>query len=223
MKQKLLSMLFVLTCLVGVSFAQSRQVSGTVTSVSDGSPVSGVSVAVVGTSNATQTDGSGNYSIQVSGNDATLSFSYIGYQSQRVNVGSQSTVNVRLLSDEATLEEVVVTAMGITREKRALATATQEVKGEALTQAANSNLATAIQGKVSGVEVTPSSGMPGASAKITIREARSITGDNTPLYVVAGMPITSVSHVSTGNSVTGSDYSARGLDIDPNDIESINI
>ncbi|RZF58432.1 SusC/RagA family TonB-linked outer membrane protein [Sphingobacterium corticibacterium] len=223
MKQKLLSLIFVLTCLVGVSVAQNRQVSGRVTSAGDGTPIAGVSVAVVGTSNATQTDGSGNYSIQVPGNDATLAFSYIGYDSQRVAVGSRAVVNVQLAGGGEALEEVVVTAMGITREKRALATATQEVKGEALTQAANSNLATAIQGKVSGVEVTPSSGMPGASAKITIRGARSFTGDNTPLYVVDGMPITSVSDVSTGNSVTGSDYSARGLDIDPNDIESINI
>lgn len=222
MKQKLLSILFVLTCLVGHSFAQSRQVSGRVTSASDGAPLAGVSVAVVGTSSATQTDGSGNYSIQVPGNDAALAFSYIGFDSQRVNVGTRSVVNVQLVGGEA-LEEVVVTAMGITREKRALATATQEVKGEDLAQAANSNLATAIQGKVSGVEVTPSSGMPGASAKITIRGARSFTGDNTPLYVIDGMPITSTSDVSTGNSVTGSDYSARGLDIDPNDIETINI
>ncbi len=223
MKQKLLSLIFVLTCLVGVSVAQNRQVSGRVTSAGDGTPIAGVSVAVVGTSNATQTDGSGNYSIQVPGNDATLAFSYIGYDSQRVAVGSRAVVNVQLAGGGEALEEVVVTAMGITREKRALATATQEVKGEALTQAANSNLATAIQGKVSGVEVTPSSGMPGASAKITIRGARSFTGDNTPLYVIDGMPITSVPDVSTLNSVTGSDYSARGLDIDPNDIESINI
>src|SRR5690606_19011941 len=146
----------------------------------------------------------------------------IGYDNQRVAVGSRAVVNVQLAGGGEALEEVVVTAMGITREKRALATATQAVKGEALTQAANSNLATAIQGKVSGVEVTPSSGMPSASAKITIRGSRSFTGDNTPLYVIDGMPIASTADVSTGDGVTGSDYSARGLDIDPNDIASIN-
>src|SRR5690606_26429879 len=155
--------------------------------------------------------------------DATLAFSYIGFDSQRVAVGSRAVVNVQLAGGGEALEEVVVTAMGITREKRALATATQEVKSEQLTQAANSNLATAIQGKVSGVEVTPSSGMPGASAKLTIRGSRSFTGNNTPLYVIDGMPIASTSDISTGNSVTGSDYATRGLDIDPNDIESINI
>ena len=222
MKQKLLSLVFVLTCLIGMSYAQNRQVSGRVTSAADGSAIAGVSVSVVGTTTATQTDGSGNYSITVA-NGSVLNFSFIGYTSQRVTVGNQSVINVQLVSDSEALDEIVVTAMGITREKRALATATQEVKGEDLTQAANSNLATALQGKVSGVEVTPSSGMPGASAKITIRGARSFTGDNTPLYVVDGMPITSTPDVSTGNSVTGSDYSSRGLDIDPNDIESINI
>src|SRR5690606_21713294 len=108
----------VLTCLVGVTFAQNRQVSGRVTSASDGSPIAGVSVAVVGTSNATQTDGSGSYSISVNGNDASLVFSYVGYNSQRIAVGSRSVVNVQLVGDEETLEEVVVTAMGITREKR---------------------------------------------------------------------------------------------------------
>lgn len=222
MKQKLLSLFFVLTCLIGVSFAQNRQVSGKVTSATDGSPISGVSISVVGTSTATQTDGSGNYSISAP-SGSTLNFSYIGYTAQRITVGSQSAINVQLVSELESLEEVVVTAMGITREKRALATATQEIKADVLTQASNSNLATAIQGKVSGVEVSLSSGMPGASAKITIRGSRSFTADNTPLYVVDGMPITSTADVSTGSSVTGSDYASRGIDIDPNDIESINI
>ena len=222
MKHKLLSLIFVLTYFVGVSFAQNRQVSGKVSSASDGSPLGGVSVMVVGTSTATQTDAAGNYSIAV-GNNATLSFSFVGYTSQRVAVGTQTTLNVALVNDETSIDEIVVTAMGVNREKRALSYATQEVKSDKLTQAANPSLATAIQGKVSGVEVTPSSGMPGASAKITIRGSRSFTGDNSPLYVVDGMPITSTSDVSTGNSVTGADYASRGLDIDPNDIESINV
>jgi len=92
-----------------------------------------------------------------------------------------------------------------------------------LTQGAGTNLATAMQGKVSGVEIAPSSGMPGASSKITIRGSRSFTGNNTPLYVVDGMPISSAIDMSTENSVTGTDFANRGVDIDPNDIESINI
>lgn len=222
MKQKLLSFILLCTLFVGVSFAQNRQVSGQVTSASDGTPIGGVSVAVVGGTSASQTDASGRYNLSVPEN-ATLNFSYIGFLAQRIVVGQQSIVNVKLVEDATSLDEVVVTAMGISKEKRALSYATQEVKADKLTQASNSNLATALQGKVSGVEVTPSSGMPGASAKITIRGARSFTGDNTPLYVVDGLPISSTSDVTTGNSVSGSDYSSRGMDIDPNDIESINI
>lgn len=213
--------MFALACIATSSYAQSRQVSGKVTST-DGTPVVGASVSVVGSNVATQTDKSGSFTLNAN-TGATLNVSYIGFTSQRVHVGNASILSIVLVPEDNALDEVVVTAMGVKKEKRALNYATQEVKSEKLTQAANSNLATALQGKVSGVEVTPSSGMPGASAKITIRGSRSFTGDNTPLYVVDGMPIASTSDMSTGNSVTGSDYSSRGLDIDPNDIESINI
>jgi TonB-linked SusC/RagA family outer membrane protein len=121
------------------------------------------------------------------------------------------------------LDEVVVTALGISKERKALGYAVQDVKGDELTQAASTSLSGAIQGKIAGVEIAPSSGMPGASAKITIRGSRSFTDDNTPLYVIDGMPITSTSDWDTGNSVTGSDYATRAVDLDPNDIESINI
>ena len=222
MKQKLLSLFLLCTLFVGVAFAQNRQVSGKVTSAQDGSSIAGASISVVGSTVATQTDGEGNFKLSVP-EGATLNVSYIGFLSQRLPVGTLSVLNFKLESEDNALEEVVVTAMGVSKEKRALSYATQEVKADKLTQAANSNLATAIQGKVSGVEVTPSSGMPGASAKITIRGARSFTGDNSPLYVVDGLPISSGNDVSTGSSVSGSDYASRGLDIDPNDIESINI
>lgn len=142
-------------------------------------------------------------------------------QSQEVAI--KPVLKVVLKSDSELLEEVVVTAMGISKEKKALGYAVQDVKGDKLVQAANSNLSSALQGKVSGVEISPSSGMPGASSKMTIRGSRSFTGDNTPLYVVDGMPISSSTDLDTYNSVTGSDYANRAVDIDPNDIESINI
>lgn len=132
-------------------------------------------------------------------------------------------IRVVLNASSQALSEVVVTAMGISKEKKALGYAVQDVKGDELTQAASTNLASALQGKVSSVEIYPSSGMPGASAKITIRGSRSFSGDNTPLYVVDGMPIASTYDKGTGNSVTGADYSTRAFDIDPNDIESVNI
>jgi TonB-linked SusC/RagA family outer membrane protein len=138
-------------------------------------------------------------------------------------VSVQSVVNVRLQSDTQRLDEVVVTALGISREKKALGYAVQDVKGDELTKGANTSLAGALQGKVSGIQISPSSGMPGASSRITIRGSRSFSGDNTPLYVVDGMPVTSTSDVNTNNSVSGADFAGRAVDIDPNDIESINI
>ena len=213
--------MFVMACIASSAYAQNRQVSGRVIS-NDGSPIAGATVSINGSTTATQTDGSGNFTLSAP-KGSTLNVSFIGYITQKVSIGNSSLVTVILQSEDNSLEEVIVTAMGVKSQKRSLAHATQELKSDKLVQAANSNLATAIQGKVSGVEVTPSSGMPGASAKITIRGSRSFTGNNTPLYIVDGMPITSTSDVSTGNSVTGSDYSSRGLDIDPNDIESINI
>jgi TonB-linked SusC/RagA family outer membrane protein len=132
-------------------------------------------------------------------------------------------INAAMRETATTLDAVVVTAMGITREKKALGYAVQEVKSDQLSQAASTNIGSALQGKISGMEIIPSSGMPGASTKITIRGSRSFTGDNTPLYVVDGLPISSSYDISTLNSVTASDFSTRALDLDPNDIESINI
>ena len=125
----------------------------------------------------------------------------------------QGVINVVLKSDAKALDEVVVTAMGISREKKALGYAVQDVKSEQLTQASNSSLAGALQGKVSGLDIKPSSGMPGASSQITIRGARSFSGDNTPLYVIDGMAVTSTPDVDTqiqnNGSVSGVDF-AKG-------------
>ncbi|MFD2906981.1 SusC/RagA family TonB-linked outer membrane protein [Sphingobacterium anhuiense] len=222
MKQTLLSFLVGGMILSSVAFAQEKKISGRVTSTT-GQAVPGVTVVVQGTNQATQTDANGNYSLSVPAGKVVL-FRSIGFSEKTIIVNNNTSVfNISLEDNANAIEEVVVTGMGQTRQKRSLSYATQELKGSKLTEAANSNLATALQGKVSGVQVTPSSGMPGASANITIRGARSFTGNNSPLYVVDGLPISSTSDVSTGNGVTGSDYSSRGLDIDPNDIESINI
>ena len=152
-----------------------------------------------------------------------MQISYIGMQTQEVVI--KPNLRVVLKADAQKLDEVVVTAMGISREKKALGYAVQDVKSDALTRAANTDLAGALQGKVSGIDITPSSGMPGASSKITIRGSRSFTGDNTPLYVIDGMPIASTADVSTSltDGAYGTDYANRAVDIDPNDIESINI
>ena len=219
---------FILLCLViGIStvVAQNTKVAGSVISADDGLPVIGASIVVKGTMVGTVTDYDGNFTLEVPSNGKVLIVSYVGMLTQEVPVSPN--VRVVLKSDTQNLDEVVVTAMGISKEKKALGYAVQDVKGEKLTQAANSNLAGALQGKVSGLDIKPSSGMPGASSQITIRGARSFSGDNTPLYVIDGMPVTSTPDVDTdlrnNGSVSGADFADRAVGIDPNDIESINI
>jgi len=211
MKKKF--MLF-LTCLfigIGLANAQVTRVTGNVTSSEDGEPVTGASVLVKGTNVGTITDIDGNFTISnVPSNATTLVISFIGMQTQEVPI--RETVRVMLRPDSELLDEVVVTAMGISKEKKALGYAVQDVKSDKLMQGMSTDLAGAISGKVSGLNITASSGMPGASSQITIRGARSFDGNNTPLYVVDGMPIASTSDRDTGNSVTGSDYANQHLE-----------
>lgn len=216
--------LLLFAMLMGLSvlaFSQTRTVTGAVLDET-ASPVPYASVSVKGSNAGVSADENGNFSISAN-EGAVLVFSAAGYNTVEVTVRGNSVNAVLVKGDSQTIEEVVVTAMGITKAKKALGYATQTIKADILSQAANTGLAGALQGKVSGVSIAPSSGMPGASSAITIRGARSFTGNNSPLYVIDGLPIASTSDISTGNSVTGTDYANRGVDIDPNDIESIEI
>lgn len=210
----------VLVLLAQVSFAQVKSLKGIVRD-SD-YPLPGVSVLIQGTNEGTQTDLDGNYVINVKSGDVLL-FSFIGLQDVKYTVGTATTFDVLMYADESELDEVVVTAMGIKRSAKALGFATQEVKASDINKTDNSSLAGALQGKLSGVQITPSSGAPGASSQIVIRGSRSFTGNNTPLYIIDGMPVESTAPVSTGYGTSGSDYANRGVDIDPSNIETINI
>ncbi|MFV0364936.1 MAG: SusC/RagA family TonB-linked outer membrane protein [Mangrovibacterium sp.] len=202
--------------------AQNKTITGTVTSAEDGMPLPGVTVVVKGTTIGTLTDIDGKYTIKAPATATALMYSFIGMESREELING-SVINTQMKNDAVAVDEVVVTAMGIKRDAKALGYATQAIDNEELNKSGNSDLAKSLQGKLAGVEVKMSSGMPGASSQIVIRGARSFTGDNTPLYVVDGMPISSTSPFSTGNSVTGADVSNRALDINPNDIESINV
>ena len=204
-----------------ILYSQTKTIKGLVISADDGEPIIGATILIQGTSVGTITNIDGEFALQVPETATTAVFSYVGMKSQELPITPEMLV--KLGSNSQALDEVVVTAMGISKEKKALGYAVQDVKSEQLTQGANSSFVGALQGKVSGVDFSPTSGMPGASAKMTIRGSRSFTGDNTPLYVVDGMPISSASDYSTGGSVTGTDNANRSFDIDPNDIESINI
>ncbi|HZK07966.1 MAG TPA: SusC/RagA family TonB-linked outer membrane protein [Bacteroidales bacterium] len=206
-----------------VSQAQTRTITGTVTNAEDGTTIPGVSVVVKGTTFGTTTDLQGRYNLNVPPEAQTLKFSFVGMQLVERDIAGQTVINVSMEPSATAIEGVVVTALGITKERKALGYAVQEVKSEDLMRSGSSSLSSALQGKLSGVEIKPSSGMPGASSQLIIRGARSFSGNNTPLYVVDGLPISSTADFSTGNSVTGVDIANRAVDIDPNDIESINI
>ena len=142
---------------------------------------------------------------------------------QTQEVAIKPNVRVILKSDAEQLDEVVVTAMGIKRDRKALGYAAQDLNSEQLNKAGTTSLASAIQGKLTGVDIRQSSGAPGASSQIIIRGARSFDGNNQPLYVIDGMPINTTADFDTGNSVTGANYADRSIDINPEDIESVNV
>ena len=218
MKRKLTMMLLCMMTAV-TALAQSA-ISGTVISAQDGEPVIGAAVKVKGETQGVVTNIDGKFTINVEAGK-TLVFSYVGMQTKEATAKNGMTVT--LDADDKVLDEVVVTAMGITRSKKSLGYASQDLKEGELSTSGTSSLANAIQGKLTGVDIRQSSGAPGASSQIVIRGARSFDGNNQPLYVVDGMPITTKADFDTGDSVTGANLSDRSIDINPDDIESINV
>ncbi len=212
---------FIGTLLLGVTVHAQTSVSGTVTSSDNGAAMPGVNVVVKGTTIGTVTDIEGNYKLNVSGNDAALQFSFIGYTSQDIPVNGRSNISVALEPNLQQLGEVVVTAIGIEQSKRQLGYTVQEVDGEQLAKANETNLVNALNSKVAGVNVYGSSGSPGASANIRIRGNTSITGSNSPLFVVDGIPISNDTYSSS--AVGGVDQSNRAIDINPADIQSLTV
>ena len=221
MEKRLLMFLVGLFLSIGMAVAQT-QVKGTVVSSEDGEPVVGASVMISGTKTGTITDAEGKFSLNAT-NGTKLVVSYLGMRVKTVTASTSDDMKIKLDPDNKVLDEVVVTAMGITREKKALGYASQVLNAKDLNTAGTSSLANAMQGKLTGVDIRTSSGAPGASAQIVIRGARSFDGNNTPLYVVDGMPIASTPDFDTEKSVTGSDYASRTIDLNPDDIESINV
>lgn len=221
---KKLLLFFGLLVFTGASalFAQVRVITGTVTSSAEGEgAIPGVTIQVKGTTIGALTDLNGRYAINVPTNATTLVFSYIGMKTQEVEIGNRSEINVVLESDLVGLDEVVVTAMGVSRERKSLGYSVQDVSSDQIVRSGNTNFAVALQGKVAGLNITPTSGMPGASSSIVIRGARSFSQNNQPLYVVDGQPIQGGG--GGGETTSGSDETGRILDLNPADIESINV
>lgn len=206
----------------GYSFAQQRTVTGTVTSEDDGKAIPGVNVLLKETNTGTITDLDGKYSIEVPDDDAVLVFSYIGFAREEVTVGNRSVIDLIMEADIRQLNEIVVTSFGLEAEKRSLGYSTQELQSEDIVQTRQPNVVNALQGQVAGVQISNSGGAPGQSARIIIRGVNSLdpSADNQPLFVVDGVPIDNSTIESPG---TPRGMSNRAADINPNDIESINV
>ncbi|MGV3639418.1 MAG: SusC/RagA family TonB-linked outer membrane protein [Adhaeribacter sp.] len=196
-------------------------VKGTVLDA-QGQPLIGVSVLLKGTNRGTSTDVSGRYEITIDDASAVLVFSYVGYVSQEVAVRNQTTVNVTLADDSRHLSEVVVTALGIKREKKALGYSVQEIGGEAISTAKEANLATTLAGKMAGVQVTRSANGAGGSSRVVIRGSNSLVGNSQPLYVIDGIPMDNSNPKSPGAS-GGIDYGDGISNLNPEDVESISV
>jgi TonB-linked SusC/RagA family outer membrane protein len=230
MKKKLL-MLFLGTFLLAIQvMAQQITVTGKVTSAEDGMPIPGASVKIKGTSTAVQASNAGLYVIGAKTGDV-LQFIYLGMITKEIQVGTSTVINASLSPETKSLNEVVVTALGQKVAKRTLGTSQQEVKGEDIAQTQRENFVNALQGRVAGVEVTSTSGVPGASSSITIRGVSSISGSNQPLMIVDGLPVdnktlnTSVFYsensANTSQANRNVDFTNRSSDINPEDIESL--
>jgi TonB-linked SusC/RagA family outer membrane protein len=204
-------------------FAQVRTVTGKV--IDDkGDPVSGASITVKGTSRGASANNEGTFSISAKTGDL-LVISSTNYGTKEVTVGEGSNLSITLSRQAANIDEVVVTALGIRREKRSLGYSVAQVSGEDLTKGNNQNVVNSLNGRVSGVQVVSSGGAPGQASRIVIRGgAKSITGNNEPLFVIDGIPMTNANDGSgTSTEVEGVATPNRAGDINPDDIESISI
>jgi TonB-linked SusC/RagA family outer membrane protein len=219
----LFCMATILMVVCNPAFSQNRAVSGRVTSAEDGSALPGVNVLVKGTTAGTVTDANGDYSVDVPP-DGTLVYTFIGLASQEIPVNGRTTVDVVMAQDVTQLNEVVVTALNIPREKASLGYSTQTIEGGAVTQAKQQNFINSMSGRVAGVQIRTNANL-GGSTNIVIRGNKSVSGNNQPLFVVDGVPLDN----RTGNSAaqqagsTGYDYGNAASDINPEDIESINV
>lgn len=217
------NLLSTIICLAFGITTMAQTITGKVTSSADGTALPGVSVLIKGTSNGTTTDMDGSFTLSA-GSGNTLVFSFIGFQTKEENVGNRSIINISLDEDATVLNEVVVTALGVKREKKSLGYALQELKGESIVEAKENNLANALSGKVAGLQVIRSSNGPAGSSKIVLRGNNSLTGDNQPLIVVDGIPLDNFTGASNNDYWNPSADRGNGMgDINPDDIESMSV
>lgn len=201
-----------------VTVHAQKVLSGTVNDGTTGDPLAGVTVFEKGTTNGTFTDDSGKYSLTVDDGDAVIVYRFVGYKTVEQAGGG----NVTLTEDALQLDDVVVTALGVSRDKKALGYSVQNVDGEELTKSRDPNVVNNLSGRVAGVNIVGSSGNVGSSSRIVIRGNSSITQNSQPLFVINGVPVSN----ATNNTTTGGenvDYGNVIADLNPEDIESITV
>jgi len=212
------SFVFVLT-----SWAQERVVSGKVIAEEDGSTIPGVNVVLKGTTNGTVTDIDGNYRLNVPSSGGTLVYSFIGLQTKEIAIGERSIIDVRLGLDVQQLTEVVVTAQGIERERKSMGFASTTISASDISNKPETDLGRALQGRTPGLQILNSSGLAGSGSKINIRGISSVSGNTQPLWVVDGVPVNTASNETNQDFQDGQVSPNRFMDLDPNNIASINI
>jgi hypothetical protein len=217
-KVLLLLVLFLLGGSINTFSQEAKTISGTVVDES-GMPLPGVNVLVKNTTRGVQTDFDGNYSIEAAQGEI-LVFSYLGMETEEMAVGAASIIDAVLSVSSAVLEEVIVTAAGIEREKSSLGSATTTVGSEELNRGSQADISDALKGKVAGVNISSASTDPGSSSGVIIRGISSMSGSNQPLYVVDGVPINNESAFS-GSLQTAYDFGRGSQDINPENIEII--
>jgi TonB-linked SusC/RagA family outer membrane protein len=200
------------------------QVSGRVTD-DKGQALPGVNIIEKGTINGTSTSAAGEYKLAVAGPESSLLFTFIGYKSQEIAIGDRSVIHVSLKPDEQSLKEVVVTAIGLERSRKSLGYSVQKIDSRELINSRETSVASALSAKAAGVQVTTSSGAVGSAAQIRIRGSASLTGNNSPLFVVDGVPIDNgqTRTLASGDGNAGVVHSNRSIDLNPDDIETMTV
>ncbi|MBB6273207.1 TonB-linked SusC/RagA family outer membrane protein [Pedobacter cryoconitis] len=223
MKKRLLFFCVFLLFAIQVN-AQDKTVTGTITSKSDGMPLPGVTVRVKGAKQGAMSATNGRFTISAPKESTTLEVSYIGYVAQSVIIPASNVVNVSLSEDSKQLDQVVVTAMGISRKKNELPFAAQELKAEEITRTRDINIVNSLGGKVAGLDIKRSNAM-GGSTNIVIRGSKSITGNNQALFIIDGVPVSNASS-NTADQTSGRagyDYGNAASDINPDDVASMTV
>lgn len=218
------SLVVILLLLLGAlhAFAQDRTITGTVTDRVTSEPLPGVTVLVKGTSVGTATGPDGTFTLQAPASATTLQFRFVGYVQQEQAI-ADGPMSVTLVTDTKQLGEVVVTALGIEKEKRSLGYSTQTIEAAQLTQGRDRSVLNSLQGKVAGVQINNTSGGVGSSTRIVIRGNKSLLGNNQPLFVIDGVPVSNDA-IGTGDNLNnGVDAGNRANDINPEDVESVNV